>query len=201
MMAPMSAAVDRIRAERLVVVLRRVPDLDARVDALATGGVGVVAVTLDAVGALAAIRRVAARGDVTVLAGTVRTAAQAEAAIEAGAAGCASPGLVLEVLEHCRAAGVPAIPGALTPTEVDQAAGLGAPLVTLFPAALGGPAYLRELLVPLADVGLVAAGGVDAGNAAAFLAAGAVAVAVDEALARAPDPEAAARSLVAAVSP
>jgi 2-dehydro-3-deoxyphosphogluconate aldolase/(4S)-4-hydroxy-2-oxoglutarate aldolase len=188
---------ERIRAERVVAILRRVPDPDALVDALAAGGVGVVEITLDSIGALAAIRRLRARGDVSVLAGTVRTAAQAEAAIEAGAEACVGPGLVLEVVERCRAVGIPVVPGALTPTEVDQAWGLGASLVKLFPASLGGPRYLRELLAPLAEVPVMPTGGIDARNLRDYLDAGAVAVGMGSVFTRAEDPEAAARQISA----
>ena len=90
------------------------------------------------------------------------------------------------------------IPGALTPTEVERAVGLGAPVVKLFPGSLGGPAYVRELLAPLAGVPLLVMGGVDAANARAFLDAGAIAVGAASSLARAADPAAAARALVAA---
>lgn len=194
----MIPVVERIRAERVVAILRRVADPDALVDALAGGGVGVVEITLDSIGALAAIRRLRARGDVSVLAGTVRTAAQAEAAIEAGAEACVGPGLVLEVVERCRAVGVPVVPGALTPTEVDQAWGMGASLVKLFPARLGGPAYVRELLAPLAEVPLLTTGGITHANLREFLDAGAVAVGMGSAFTGAEDPEAAARSIMAA---
>jgi 2-dehydro-3-deoxyphosphogluconate aldolase/(4S)-4-hydroxy-2-oxoglutarate aldolase len=55
-------------------------------------------------------------------------------------------------------------------------------MVKLFPASLGGPRYVRDLLAPLADVPLLVTGGVDASNARAFLEAGAVAVGVGSAL-------------------
>jgi 2-dehydro-3-deoxyphosphogluconate aldolase/(4S)-4-hydroxy-2-oxoglutarate aldolase len=73
--------------------------------------------------------------------------------------------------------------------------------VKLFPGSLGGPRYVRELLAPLADVPLLVTGGVHAGNAAAFLAAGAVAVGAGTALVGAADVEAEARRLVDAVGP
>jgi 2-dehydro-3-deoxyphosphogluconate aldolase/(4S)-4-hydroxy-2-oxoglutarate aldolase len=68
--------------------------------------------------------------------------------------------------------------------------------VKLFPAARLGPAYVRDLRGPLADVPLLVTGGVDASNAAAFLRAGAAAVGVGSALTGAPDVAAAARQLV-----
>jgi 2-dehydro-3-deoxyphosphogluconate aldolase/(4S)-4-hydroxy-2-oxoglutarate aldolase len=188
-------AIARIRAERVVAILRHVEDIDARVDKLCRTGIRVVEVTLDSADALGAIERLVARGDVSVLAGTVRSAAQVAEAARAGAEACVSPALVPEIVEACRTAGVPAIPGALTPTEVEAAWRAGAALVKLFPGSLFGPGYVRELLAPLSDVPLLVTGGVDATNAPAFLDAGAVAVGVGSALA---DEDEAAR-LVAAV--
>jgi 2-dehydro-3-deoxyphosphogluconate aldolase / (4S)-4-hydroxy-2-oxoglutarate aldolase len=199
MMASMETAVDRIRSERLVAVLRRVREPDSVVDQLVSGGVRVVELTLDSDDALGAIERLRARGDVTVLAGTVRTAADAEGAIAAGAEACVAPGLVTEMVEACDRLGVPAIPGTLTPTEVEAANALGVELVKLFPAGPFGPAYVRDLLAPMDGVQLLVTGGVDPSNAAAFLEGGAVAVGVGSALAGAPDVEAEARRLVAAV--
>lgn len=192
-------AVDRIRAERLVAVLRRVPDADAVVDALVSAGVGVVEITLDSHDALATIERVRARGNVTVLAGTVRTAAEAEAAVAAGAEACVAPALVADMVQACGRLGVPAIPGALTPTELERAADLGVELVKLFPAGLLGPTYIRDLLGPLAGLELLVTGGIDASNARAYLDAGAVAVGVGSALTGAVHVEAEAGRLVAAV--
>jgi 2-dehydro-3-deoxyphosphogluconate aldolase/(4S)-4-hydroxy-2-oxoglutarate aldolase len=191
-----TSAIDRIREERLVAILRRVPDVDRRVEELVAVGVGVVEVTLDAPDALAAIERLRSRGDVTVLAGTVRRPEQADAAAAAGAEAIVSPGLSHAVVSRARELGVPAIPGALTPTEIEAAWTAGAALVKLFPAGLGGPRYVRDVLAPLADVPLLVTGGIDASNASAFLDAGAVAVGVGSAL---DDPDQA-RRLVAQVS-
>jgi len=177
------SVVERIRSERLVAVLRRVEDVDARVEALAQAGVRVVEITLDTPDALAAIERARARGDVSVLAGTVRRPEQVEEAVAAGAEAIVSPAHVQAVLERARELGVPAIPGALTPTEVEAAWAAGAALVKLFPGSVGGPSYVRELLAPLADVPLLVTGGVDSSNARAFLDAGAVAVGAGSALA------------------
>ena len=176
------SAVDTIRAARLVAILRRADGVDARVARLAEAGVQVVEITLDSDDALGAIDRARSRGDVTVLAGTVREAAEVDAAVAAGAEAIVAPGLSPAVLERAAALGVPAIPGALTPTEIETAWNAGAALVKLFPARLGGPHYLRDLLAPLADVPLLVTGGVDATNARAFLAAGAVAVGVGSGL-------------------
>jgi 2-dehydro-3-deoxyphosphogluconate aldolase/(4S)-4-hydroxy-2-oxoglutarate aldolase len=184
------SVLERIRRERLVAVLRRVADVDAAIARLHEAGIALVEITLDADDALDAIRRHPGS-----LAGTVRTPEQVDAAAEAGAAAVVSPTFVPAVVARAVELGLPAIPGALTPTEVDAAWRSGAAMVKLFPAGLGGPRYVRDLLAPLGDVPLIVTGGVDASNAAAFLAAGAVAVGVGSALA---DPDET-RSLLEAV--
>jgi 2-dehydro-3-deoxyphosphogluconate aldolase/(4S)-4-hydroxy-2-oxoglutarate aldolase len=192
---------DRIRAERVVAVLRRTPEADRLVDALLAGGIRIVEITLDSDDALGTIERLRKRGDVTVLAGTVRTARDAEAAAAAGAEACVAPGLVPEMVERCRALGMPAIPGALTPSELERAQTLGSDFVKLFPGSLLGPDYVRAVLTPFAGLELLVTGGVDASNARAFLDAGAVAIGVGAALTSASDVEAAARTLVSATEP
>ena len=176
------SAIERIRSERLVAILRRVPDMDARVAVLADAGVGVVEITLDSEDALGAIARTRGRGDLSVLAGTVRTAADVDAAFAAGAEAVVGPGTVPAVLERAGELGIPVIPGALTPTEIERAWTAGAAFVKLFPGALGGPGYVKDVLAPLADVPLIVTGGIDASNARAFLDAGAVAVGIGSAL-------------------
>lgn len=176
------SAIERIRRERLVGILRRVPNIDERVAALADAGVGVIEITLDDPNALGAIERARSRGDVTVLAGTVRRAEQVDQAVAAGAEAVVGPAFVAAVVERAAELGIPAIPGALTPTEIETAWAAGAALVKLFPGGFGGPTYVHDVLAPLADVPLLVTGGVDAQNALAFLDAGAVAVGVGSAL-------------------
>jgi 2-dehydro-3-deoxyphosphogluconate aldolase / (4S)-4-hydroxy-2-oxoglutarate aldolase len=170
--------VGRIRGERLVALLRGVARPDELVNTLANTGVGVVELTLETPGALEAIGRLRARGDVSVLAGTVRTVDDVEAAIDAGAEACVAPAFVPDVVARCLQLGVPAIPGALTPTEIEAAWRAGAALVKLFPARAFGPAFVADLRKPLHDVPLLCTGGVNADNAGDFLKAGAAAVGI-----------------------
>lgn len=178
---------DRIRAERLIVVLRRVEPaerLAALVAELASAGARIFEVTMDAADpatALAACRR-AAPTDALVGAGTVRTAAQLDAALAAGVDFGVSPVLDPELVATAVTAGLPFVPGAYTPTEVDAAWRAGATFVKLFPASSLGPAHLRELRGPLGEVEVIPTGGIDAGNAAGYLAAGAAAVGVGSAI-------------------
>jgi 2-dehydro-3-deoxyphosphogluconate aldolase/(4S)-4-hydroxy-2-oxoglutarate aldolase len=171
-------AVARIRSERLVAVLRRVEEVDRVVDSLAGAGVGVVEVTLDDPEAPSTIERLRRRDDVSVLAGTVRSPDDVDAAAAAGAEACVSPAFSGAVLARCLQIGMPAIPGALTPTEIEAAWRAGAALVKLFPARSHGPAYVADLLKPLAGVPLLCTGGVTVENASEYLDAGAAAVGI-----------------------
>jgi len=193
--------VARLRDDRVLAILRGLPPAEvARVaDGLQRGGVGAIEVTLDSPGALDSIRDLAARDGVLAGAGTVRTPAAVDAAVGAGARFVVAPGFSAAVVERCLGLGVPAVPGALTPTEIEAAWDAGAALVKLFPGGLGGPRYVADVHAPLRDVPLVVTGGVTALNARAFLDAGAVAVGVGGALGHAPDPEAAARELADAL--
>lgn len=109
-------------------------------------------------------------------AGTAITAQHAADAIAAGAEFLVTPGLS-DAVDAAERRGVGVIAGALTPTEVIEAA-RRATAVKLFPAELGGPAYLKALRAPFPDVPFVPVGGVDRGFVAAYLDAGAIAVGV-----------------------
>jgi 2-dehydro-3-deoxyphosphogluconate aldolase/(4S)-4-hydroxy-2-oxoglutarate aldolase len=176
-------AVAAIERSRLIVIVRLAEADDEVARALVDGGVGVVEISLVSGGALAAIARWRERFPTLVIgAGTVLTGADAAGAIEAGASFLISPGWHADVDDHARSAGVPYIPGALTPTEVHACASAGAQLIKLFPAARLGSGYVRDLLGPFPDIRLLPTGGVDASNALEYLGAGAVAVAVGSSL-------------------
>jgi 2-dehydro-3-deoxyphosphogluconate aldolase/(4S)-4-hydroxy-2-oxoglutarate aldolase len=185
------AVAEAIRSHRLVAVLRRVEPRErllALVDELVEDGVRVVEITMDSPSAaddLAAVReRLAGRGAI-VGAGTILGRAQLEDALTAGADFGVAPILDLGLLDVARDAGLPFVPGAMTPTEVATAWASGATFVKLFPASAVGPALVRELRGPLPDVQVIPTGGIDAANAAAFLEAGAVAVGMGGGLIRA----------------
>lgn len=109
-------------------------------------------------------------------AGTVMSAQDARDSINAGATFLLTPGIRPAVAEEAVRQGVPVVLGAMTPTEVATAVDLGATAVKVFPAARLGPAYFGDLHGPYPDTPLVATGGLNAENAASFLAGGAIAV-------------------------
>ena len=190
--------VARIAARRLVGILRcREPE---RVGTAAIeGGLDVVEVPLGVPDALGVVARLAARHPEALIgAGTVMSADDAERALDAGARFLLSPVLRPSVVEVAHSGGAAAVPGAFTPTEIDACMRAGADLVKLFPADRLAPADLRVLLAALPDAPLLPTGGIDAGNAAEWLAAGAVAVGVGGALTR--EPGAQVEALLAVVS-
>lgn len=183
-----------IRRNRLIVVMRRVEPqghLLALADELAETGARAFEVTMDAGSGeadVAALRRhLDGRGDGPYLvgAGTVLTSTHLHAARRAGADFAVAPLLDIELLRTAIEAGIPFIPGALTPTEIAAGWAAGATFVKLFPASAVGPALVRELRGPMPEIELIPTGGVDASNAGAFLEAGAVAVGIGGAIVRA----------------
>lgn len=115
-------------------------------------------------------------------AGTVISAEHVRQAVEAGAAFTVSPGLDLSVVRASQDAGLPSLPGVATPSEVQQAVAGGLTWLKAFPATALGTGWFRAIRGPFPQVRLVATGGMDAHNAADFLAAGVRCVAVGSAL-------------------
>ncbi len=144
-------------------------------EALAVGGVPVVEVTWNSAGVLPMIRAITETlgNRVLVGVGTVLDLEAAEAAVDAGAEFVVSPHTDPTLVAAMVARGVPAIPGALSPTEVVAAWKAGASLVKVFPAASVGPGHLKDLRGPLPEVPYLPTGGVNLDNAPAFMAAGA----------------------------
>ena len=164
-----------------VVRAASVDEATRAVEAISAGGIPIVEITMTVPNAVAVIREVAEqyRDKVLVGAGTVTTAEQAESCLRAGAEFLVSPGLAESVLSIAHSAGKLAIPGALTPTELMNAQAHDVPLVKIFPCGnVGGPKYLRSLKAPFPNARLIPTGGVNAANAADFIAAGAFALGV-----------------------
>jgi 2-dehydro-3-deoxyphosphogluconate aldolase / (4S)-4-hydroxy-2-oxoglutarate aldolase len=176
-------AIRRIGEIGIIPVVRAASLEEARraVDAIAAGGVPIVEITMTVPNAPAVIREVVRKYGSKLLtgAGTVATAASAEACLDSGAEFLVSPGLSLPVMRIAQARGKLAIPGALTPTEVMTAQCEGARLVKIFPCGnVGGPKYIKALRAPFPDLPLIPTGGVNLSNAADYLAAGSFALGV-----------------------
>ena len=174
--------IGKILAQKVVAVVR-LEDFSRAVEvaqALVAGGVGVLEFTLTGQGALEAITatRKALGDSVCVGVGTVLTPEQAEAAHDAGAQFAVTPAVRRKVIERCVKHRMLVLCGGLTPTELLEAHEAGAELVKVFPARMGGPKYIQDVLAPLPFLKLVPTGGVSPETARDYLAAGAVAVGI-----------------------
>jgi 2-dehydro-3-deoxyphosphogluconate aldolase / (4S)-4-hydroxy-2-oxoglutarate aldolase len=153
----------------------------AVVEAMIAGGVTVVEVTMTVPGAVHLMKELRKEYGAKLLlgSGTVTTADQAAATIDAGAEFVVSPSFHPAVVAKTRELGKLSIPGALTPTEVVTAWDAGADYVKIFPcSAMGGASYLKSLLAPFPHLKLIPTGGVTLQTAESFLGAGARALGV-----------------------
>jgi 2-dehydro-3-deoxyphosphogluconate aldolase/(4S)-4-hydroxy-2-oxoglutarate aldolase len=174
---------ERLAAVPVVAILRAATG-DRFLDAarvLYDAGLRSIEVTLTSARALDAFAALRAElpGDALLGVGSVRSPADVDAAVEAGAAYLVAPLFRADLVVRAVVRDVPVVPGALTPSEVAAAWAAGAAAVKVFPvSAVGGPAYLKAVLAPLPEVPLVPTGGVGIDDIAAYLAAGAVAVGI-----------------------
>jgi 2-dehydro-3-deoxyphosphogluconate aldolase / (4S)-4-hydroxy-2-oxoglutarate aldolase len=173
---------DSLRTSRLIGILRGVEatELSLVAEASTKAGLAFIEITLNTKEALSKISFLSelSEGRFQVGAGTVLSAAQLRAAVDAGARFIVSPILVPEVARAATELEIPYIPGALTPKEVWDACQAGASLVKLFPAQCFGPSYIRELRAPFGDIPLLACGGIRPDNLREYLDAGVDAVAL-----------------------
>lgn len=168
-----------IGAARLVPVVRVASADEALGIADRLGEAGLTVVELTATipgwaGAVAALRERAPQ--LMVGAGTVTSADDARAAVDAGAQFLVSPYPAAAVRPVAADAAIPFVEGGFTPGEIADAASRGP--AKLFPAHVGGPAYLRSLLAVLPSARIVPTGGIRLPDVAEWLTAGAFAVGV-----------------------
>lgn len=155
-----------------VIVIQRLQDAVPLAQAMVAGGVRVLEVTMRTPVALAAIEAIArAVPEAIVGAGTIRSAADARAARQAGSAFAVSPGYTAEVGAACREVGLPLLPGVATASEVMSAQADGLSFLKFFPAtAAGGIPMLKALAGPFPDVVFCPTGGITVETAPQFLA-------------------------------
>ena len=176
------SAIQQILAKKIVAVVR-LDDYTRAVEvaqALVAGGVSVLEFTLTGPGALEAISatRLALGDAACVGVGTVLKSEEAEAAIGAGAQFAVTPAVRRQVIATCIKRQTLILCGGFTPTELLEGYEAGAELVKVFPAQLGGPKFIKDVLAPMPFLKLVPTGGVSTENARDYLSAGAVAVGI-----------------------
>jgi 2-dehydro-3-deoxyphosphogluconate aldolase/(4S)-4-hydroxy-2-oxoglutarate aldolase len=165
--------VQSIVSEAPVVAIVRRPKVDPVrcVEHLFQAGIRLVEITMDTAGAVEILQTLRSRvpSDALLGAGTVTDVVRAKAALAAGAAFLVTPNLNPDVIRMARSHGVPIMPGAMTPTEIWNAAAAGAEYVKVFPANTLGPSFFREIRGPFPDIPLMATGGINLENARHFI--------------------------------
>lgn len=174
--------VSRLTENGVVAVIRNIPKEKVSKVAknLIAGGVNTLEVTLDSEDAFQVIERLVEefKNEAVIGAGTVLDGVSAELAIRSGAEFVVSPVLKEDVIKTTLRSGKISIPGAITPTEILTAIELGAHIVKVFPASVGGPNFIKNVRGPLPHIPIIPTGGIDLENAADFIKAGAIAIGV-----------------------
>lgn len=148
-------------------------------EAVAAGGIPIVEVTITVPGAVEVIRHLAQNPDIIQGAGTVLDLGWARRCVDAGAQFLTSPGFDPKIVEFAAHENVVSMPGALTPSEVMQAAKAGADFIKIFPCGqVGGPHYIKALKSPFPELRFIAAGGVTQTTARDYIWAGASALGI-----------------------
>ena len=169
-----------LRGHRIIPVVE-IDDAEHAValsEALLAGGISVIEITLRTPAGVRAIERIARDvPDILVGAGTVLTLEESHQARDAGAQFGVAPGTNRQVVESFHLAGLPFLPGAITPTEIEMAMDAGCRLLKFFPASVsGGPPMLKALQGPYSHKGIqfCATGGIGADNLRDYLSLNAV---------------------------
>ena len=170
--------VNEIMDRRISAIIRSNDQQFAReaIQAAVDGGFRMVEFTLTTPGALELIGQFAKRTELLVGAGTVLTVQQAQESVAAGARFLVSPIMDPSIVAEAQRLEVPMIPGTFTPTEMETAHRLGADFCKLFPAAPGGPEYVRAIRAPLPHLRIFPTAGITVDNFTEFLNVGCVGV-------------------------
>jgi 2-dehydro-3-deoxyphosphogluconate aldolase/(4S)-4-hydroxy-2-oxoglutarate aldolase len=155
-----------------VIVLNDVAHAVPMAKALVAGGIRMLEITLRTSVALDCMRAIAAEVPEAVIgAGTIRSAADAKAALAAGARFGVSPGYTTTVGKTCQDIGLPLLPGVATGSEIMTAQEDGFTELKFFPAMqAGGPNLLKAWAGPFTDIKFCPTGGVSLENAPTLLA-------------------------------
>ena len=184
----------KIKEEKIIAIIRHLgaKDAEALCEALYKGGIRLAEITFDPAGTIPAeetaktisVLRDKFAGKMLIGAGTVLDMDYARIAIGAGAEFIISPNTDPDVIRYTKECGRVSIPGAMTPTEVVSAYRAGADFVKVFPSETLGLKFIKALRAPLPHIPLIPTGGINTGNIADFLSAGAAAVGIGSNLSR-----------------
>lgn len=180
--------IDAIKKEKIIAIIRGVEKeyLISLAEALLKGGIKLLEITYSANGAVSDektaenIKMLAEnfKGRMFIGAGTVLTPEQVELTKKAGGQFIISPDTYDAVIKKTRELDMVSIPGAFSPTDIQNAHRAGADFVKLFPITNLGISYLKAVKAPLSHINLLAVGGVNEKNVGEFIKAGAAGVGV-----------------------
>lgn len=173
--------VARFKNLPILGILRGVePDaIEPLVESVVDSGLETIEIAMNSKDAALLIKKAvkAAKNRLTIGAGTVLGMNILADALDAGATFIVMPTLVRDVMEYCVRKSIPVFPGAFSPQEIYNAWNAGATMVKVFPAAMFGPAYIKEVKAPFDKIDLLACGGVTPENIKTYFSSGASAVA------------------------
>jgi 2-dehydro-3-deoxyphosphogluconate aldolase/(4S)-4-hydroxy-2-oxoglutarate aldolase len=154
-----------------VIKINRAEDALPLAAALLKAGLPIAEITFRTAAAEQAIKLIRENfPQMLVGAGTVLNPETAQKALNAGAAFALSPGLNTATLKWAADAGLPFIPGVLTPTEIETAMAAGCSLLKLFPAEVsGGSEYIKAVSAPYSGVKFIPTGGITEANIKNYL--------------------------------
>lgn len=171
--------IQKVLDEKLIVIVRGLEKekMIPLAEAMYEGGIRLIEVTYAANGSIPdevtaeCIRSIREHfgEDMLVGAGTVLTEKQVEMTKAAGGSFIISPNVNEGVIKKTKELGMVSMPGALTPTEIENAHEAGADFVKVFPVSTLGPEYLKAVCAPLSHIKLLAVGGVDHHNLKDYL--------------------------------
>ena len=177
------STLNQILKSKIVAIVRGADPADVLriADALQLGGVNILEVTLNSPNALQVIDALTGKmKNMLIGAGTVLSAADAQASIEAGATFIISPNVNVETIVATKKLGIVSIPGAYTATEVVTAHSSGGDIIKIFPAT--NAEYIKVLRGPLSHIPMMPTGGITPENISEFKKAGAVAFGIGTSL-------------------
>ena len=170
----------QLQKHRAIAVIRY-PQLELgsqMAKAVSSGGMQLIEITWNSDQPAELVRQLRSElPSATIGAGTILDLNQLREAIASGAQFLFCPHVDSALIQAAVEAGVPIIPGALSPTEIVTAWQAGASCVKVFPVqSVGGVNYIKNLQDPLGQIPLIPTSGVTKENAGEFLEAGAIAV-------------------------
>jgi len=182
----MNIVLDKILDAGVMAIVRckNTNEIMKIVDALKSGGINIIEVSMITEGALEGIKEVSEKvgKDVIIGVGTVLDPETAKSAILAGAEVVVTPTFNPEVIKLVKQYGKIIISGAFTPTEILNAWEQGADIVKVFPAEPSGPEYIKAILGPFPQIRLMPVGGVEIKNVQDYIKHGACIVGVGSSL-------------------